>query len=195
MKVYIAGAITDNPNYKEQFKAAEERLRAAGHAVINPCKNEGFTYREYINMGLCELMHCDAIYLLKGYDQSTGAVLELDYARSVGLEVMSEAAEETAEVFSKLGKCCKKLSWSYPEVLERPDIKSKDHLLRYLSIGEQLGARTVISADEVKHVKKLLEKDNPRAIIIDHGIRLCPYCGSTVSEDNEYCSQCGQHLR
>ena len=90
MKVYIAGAITNNPNYREQFKAAEERLIAAGHAVINPCKNEGFTYREYINMGLCELMHCDAIYLLNGYEQSTGATLEHDYARTVGLEIIKE---------------------------------------------------------------------------------------------------------
>lgn len=94
MKVYIAGAITDNPNYREQFKEAEERLVAAGHAVINPCKNEGFTYREYINMGLCELMHCDAIYLLKGYETSTGATLEHDYARTVGLEVMYQKDEK-----------------------------------------------------------------------------------------------------
>lgn len=93
MKIYIAGAITNNPSYREQFKEAEERLVAAGHAVINPCKNEGFTYREYINMGLCELMHCDAIYLLRGYENSTGATLEHDYARTVGLTVIIEAEE------------------------------------------------------------------------------------------------------
>lgn len=93
MKIYIAGAITDNPNYREQFKKAEDFLKSAGHAVINPVKNEGFTYREYINMGLCELMHCDAIYLLKGYENSTGATLEHDYARTVGLKVLFEEIE------------------------------------------------------------------------------------------------------
>lgn len=97
MKIYIAGAITGNPNYKEQFKAAEERLKAAGHTVINPVKNEGFTYREYINIGLCELMHCDAIYLLKGYELSTGATLEHDYARTVELDVFKEEDEVTPD--------------------------------------------------------------------------------------------------
>ena len=36
MKIYIAGSITNNPNYLKQFKEAEEKLIAEGHAVINP---------------------------------------------------------------------------------------------------------------------------------------------------------------
>ena len=100
MKIYIAGAITNNPNYREQFREAEEKLIAEGHAVINPVKNDGFTYREYINMGLCELMHCDAIYLLKGYEESTGATLEHDYARTVGLEIIKEETQVKKILFN-----------------------------------------------------------------------------------------------
>lgn len=130
MKVYIAGAITDNPNYREQFKEAEERLVAAGHAVINPCKNEGFTYREYINMGLCELMHCDAIYLLKGYENSTGATLEHDYARTVGLKVIME-----------------------------DDLETKgDRLLSYMRMAKELNCDATIRREDVSAVYEALKR-------------------------------------
>lgn len=102
MKIYIAGAITDNLNYKEQFNKAEERLKAMGHEVINPAKNQGYSYREYINAGLFQLMSCDAIYLLKGYERSTGATLEHNYAMSVGIEIMKEEDTKTEELESLL---------------------------------------------------------------------------------------------
>jgi hypothetical protein len=63
-------------------------MLAAGHAVINPVKNDGFSYREYIDMGLCELMRCDAIYLLPGWEDSLGARLEYLYSVTVGLKLI-----------------------------------------------------------------------------------------------------------
>ena len=90
MKVYIAGAISSNPNYEKQFEEAERSLLEEGHAVINPVKNEGFDYKEYIDMGLCELMRCEAIYLLEGWEKSPGANLELTYALTVGLQVYEQ---------------------------------------------------------------------------------------------------------
>lgn len=94
MKIYIAGPITNDPNYKERFAKAEKKLIAKGHAVINPVKNLGFTYKEYIDMGLCELMRCDAIYLLEGFDKSDGAMLEYGYAITTKMQIMTEVEDE-----------------------------------------------------------------------------------------------------
>lgn len=90
MKVYIAGSITDNPIYKKQFENKKKELNALGHTVINPVKDKGFEYKDYIDMGLCELMKCDAIYMLKNYKKSNGAMLELHYAQTTNMKILYE---------------------------------------------------------------------------------------------------------
>lgn len=90
MKIYVSGSISKNPNYLKQFAQAEEILIANGHDVINPAKNTGNSYKEYIDKGLMQEMQCDAIYMLQGYEHSTGAMLELQYAEAVGMKIMFE---------------------------------------------------------------------------------------------------------
>ena len=87
-KIYISGAITNNPNYKEQFAAAEAELTAAGYEAFNPAKNTGNSYKEYIDKGLLQEMQCEAIYMLPGHEYSIGATLELQYAEAVNMEII-----------------------------------------------------------------------------------------------------------
>lgn len=90
MKVYIAGKITNNPDYIKQFTEAEKELKASGHTVLNPVKNKGFDYKDYIDMGLCELMKCDGIYMLDGWEESRGARLEYLYASVTGMVIVEQ---------------------------------------------------------------------------------------------------------
>lgn len=181
MKIYISGAITDNPYSKEQFQAAEDRLKAQGHTVINPFKNQGDTYKEYIDTGLFQLMHCEAIYLLKGYEKSTGATLEHDYARTVGLKIMLEEDEQKAAAII------------HGKSLEVSDTEI-NNMARFLHIAEQLGGNVKIDPQGVRLFLKLIKKAQRREIITDYGFKLCPHCERDVNEYEEYCSLCGQHL-
>ena len=94
MKIYISGSISKNPNYRKQFMEAEMKLFADGFDSINPAKNHGNSYKEYIDKGLLQLMECDAIYMLRGYEESIGAMLELAYAEAVGIKVIKEEEQQ-----------------------------------------------------------------------------------------------------
>ena len=91
MRIYIAGPITNNPNYKEDFKRAEDFIRSTGHEPWNPVKPEGSSYKFYIDCGLHELSRCDAIYLINGWAISHGAKLEANYAEAVGFPLLFES--------------------------------------------------------------------------------------------------------
>lgn len=88
-KVFISGAISNNPNYKEQFEEVANKYREAGFAVLSTHTLDlGFEYEEYMRISLTMLSCCDIIVMLDGWENSTGANLEFDYARSAGKGVI-----------------------------------------------------------------------------------------------------------
>lgn len=89
MKVYIAGKITGNGRYREEFAAAERKVRAMGHIPLNPAAlPEGMEPADYMRICMAMLDSADAIAIMKNWTESTGARIEFAYAQYVNKKVL-----------------------------------------------------------------------------------------------------------
>ena len=92
--VYISGKITGTTDYMERFEIAEKMLTAKGYSVINPAKvnsnlpEEHMTHEGYMVVSIALLSLCDTIYMLEGYEDSAGAMEELEYATEHGIKIL-----------------------------------------------------------------------------------------------------------
>lgn len=94
-KIYISGPITGTTDYMERFEKAENYLNSKGYSVINPAKvnaqmPKDTTYEEYMKMSFTMLDMCEYIYMLDGWNKSTGANRELGYAMAKDMTIMYE---------------------------------------------------------------------------------------------------------
>lgn len=88
-KIYIAGKITGDSNYRKKFKETSCRLEQLGYSVMNPATlPDGFTWEEYMTITLSMLDVCDLAYFLNDWNDSKGAMLEYGYAVAKGKEIM-----------------------------------------------------------------------------------------------------------
>lgn len=89
--IYIAGPMTGLPGLNfPAFHAAAALLRKAGHTVINPAEiNPDVTmaWHECMRADIAQLVTCDVIYLLPGWQASKGATLEHHIAERLGMLV------------------------------------------------------------------------------------------------------------
>ena len=89
IKIYIAGPITIDPNYKKKFDAVDDFFTTMGYKVFNPTIfPAGLSYREYIKLGLTMLMECDVICMLPNSENSPGAQFERHYAELIGIPII-----------------------------------------------------------------------------------------------------------
>lgn len=91
MKIYIAGPMTGLPDYNlPAFAAAAKLLTTCGYDAVNPGRRgviPGYTWRDYMCDALRELLACEAIALLDGWEHSHGAQLEVHVAQALGMPV------------------------------------------------------------------------------------------------------------
>jgi hypothetical protein len=91
MKLYIAGPMTGLPEFNyPAFREAAGWLSALGHAVEDPSTNVNPTpddYHGWLRAGLAQLIRCQGIALLPGWEASGGARLEVNVGATLGLRV------------------------------------------------------------------------------------------------------------
>lgn len=92
MKVYISGAISGIPFHvvTDQFKKAEVELLAKGHEPVNPLNNgldNTCSWLNHMRADIKSLLDCDAIYMIKGWPDSRGAIIEKQLAENLGMKV------------------------------------------------------------------------------------------------------------
>ncbi len=98
-RIYISGPMTGMPDLNfPAFHAEAARLTALGYDVVNPAElnpepEKG--WHECMRRDLSELLTCDALALMDGWQKSAGAHLEMHVAHRVGMEIVI-AREGTA---------------------------------------------------------------------------------------------------
>jgi hypothetical protein len=102
--IYVSGAITGVPSYRDHFTAAANRLDALGWLVVNPAELDlgpGATWQAYMKLCIPMLCPCDAIEMLPNWELSRGSREERRIAKMLGIPVQY-ADERSAVVFPKV---------------------------------------------------------------------------------------------
>jgi len=103
MKVYIAGPMADYVGYNyAAFDHAARSLRAHGYEVYSPAEANiaehyepgeiipEHHYERLMRRNIAELGMCDEIFLLRGWESSKGAKIELRHAIELGLKIRQQ---------------------------------------------------------------------------------------------------------
>lgn len=92
-RVYIAGPMTGLPEYNyPAFNAAAAELRELGYHVENPAENDPppcGSWEGYMRMSLRQMLTCELVAVLPGWENSRGAYLEVKTARQLSIEVIT----------------------------------------------------------------------------------------------------------
>lgn len=99
-RIYIAGPMTGYPDLNfPAFHAEALWLRSMGHEVVNPAEinpDPGADWVDCMRADIAQLVTCDALQLLSGWEKSRGATLEHHIAAALGMEIRPPAGQQKA---------------------------------------------------------------------------------------------------
>lgn len=85
MKIYIAGKITGDKEYRAKYQEAAKSLETLGHVVLNPAILPlGLEERDYMQITLAMLNTADLAVFLPDYQESRGAMIEWEWCQRTG---------------------------------------------------------------------------------------------------------------
>lgn len=91
VRCYVAGPMTGYPDLNfPLFHKTTAQLRAQGHHVVNPAEINADPAAEWLDCmraDIKQLVDCNAILMLPGWEKSTGASLEFVIATALGMDV------------------------------------------------------------------------------------------------------------
>ncbi len=78
MKIYLAGKITGDPEYRAKFLRYEEQLQGEGHIVLNPATApEGLRPVDYMRLCFAMMEAADVVLFMQDYQDSRGAMMSI----------------------------------------------------------------------------------------------------------------------
>lgn len=117
-KCYIAGKIGELPEheYKANFEQAKREVIEMGYEPVSPVDlphNHGRTWNDYMREDLIEMLKCTRVYAIRNWRLSPGAIIEINTALSVGLNIIHQDTRkreqnEINEQFESTQLPCKK---------------------------------------------------------------------------------------
>lgn len=100
MKIYLSGPMTGLPDLnKPTFDFWEHQFTEQGHEVINPSKLEDLEWAESVARDIILIRDCDAIFLMDGWHNSYGSVIEALVGYRYGKFFLFEKAPVDGKVY------------------------------------------------------------------------------------------------
>lgn len=104
LRVYVAGKITGDANYREKFAKADRVLVDMGHSVLNPANlPSGMEQGDYMRICFSMIDCADCVILLPDWRESSKARLERAYAEKIGKEVVVADQGRIDEYLERMG--------------------------------------------------------------------------------------------